>query len=140
MSEATPPARRPLFGLVVIAGLILTVVAGFMIWQQARWLFAAPLAVAFHEYEMEGDKASVSHAEVRKFISLDLLAADELAKTGGFDCKALRLGGPLVVCYRDVWTGLCKDLWSLELTYDDKKKITRANGRKRRVCLFGSGS
>ena len=122
--------------LLVILGPLAAVVAGTMIWQQVRWTFATPLATAFHQHERDSDEVSVRNAQVRKFIALGLLEADELAKAAGFDCKGLKNTKSLVVCYRDVWTGLCKSIWSLELTYDDKNKITRANGRIRKICLF----
>lgn len=135
MTNAGVPAGRPVLGLAVIAGLLVMILAGVMIWQQARWVFASPLAVAFHQQEMDTDKVSVDGPEIRKFISLALVEADKLAKTGGFDCKGLTFSSSLVVCYRDIWTGLCSEIWSLELVYDDQRKITRANGRKRRTCL-----
>ena len=136
MSDDDAPAGRPLVGLFAVFGLLLVVAVGLFVWQQARWTFAAPLAVAFQEHAVDDGNTSIRHAAIRKFIALDLLAAGELAGSAGFDCKALKIGRSLALCYRDVWTGLCKELWSLELIYDGKNKIKQATGRKRRVCLW----
>ncbi len=137
MSEPGSTTRRPLVGLLVVAGVLLGVVSGVAVWQQVRWAIATPLATAFHDHVEDWGGTNIRHAEIRKFISLDLRTADELARSAGFHCRGLTVGKSLVLCYRDVWSGLCKELWSLELVYGRENKITRATGRKRAICYLG---
>ena len=135
MNEPKPPLRRPVLGLVVVALLFLIPIGAVLIWQQVRWTFASPLAIAFHEHDVSAGE-QIRHKQIRKFLWKEAAEANEVAKTAGFDCKAYRAAAGLGVCYRDVWSGLCKDIWSLQLIFDKNKQIFKSTGRKRRVCLF----
>lgn len=120
-----------------LCAVVVLIVAGIYAWQNLRWTFASPLALAFHEQDMSGrSTASFSHAEVRKFIALDLNEADALAKLGGFDCKALTIATSQAVCYRDILQGLCKQLWRIQLIYGTDAKITRATASIRQTCWW----
>lgn len=136
MNEELPPSKRPLLGLVVVALVFLIPIGAALLWQEARWMFADPLAIAFRDHDVNKDGNAVYGAEIRKFINMEPLKAEELAEAAGFDCKALAFANSLAVCYRDVWTRLCKNIWNLQMVLDNKKKIIQASGRKRRVCLF----
>ena len=136
MTEDRPPTKRPLLGLVVVALVFLIPIGAALLWQEVRWISADPLAIAFRDHSIEKDGNEVYGAEIRKFINTDILKAEEQAEAAGFDCKALAFANSLAVCYRDVWTRLCKDIWNLQMVFDNKKKIIQANGRKKRVCLF----
>ena len=131
-----PPVRRPIWGFIVFVLLLVALVGSFAAWQKVRWWFAPPLATAFLEQPYDNDSAGIGGPELRKFISMDLLAGGELAEAAGFDCRGLRFGANLALCYRDIWTGLCKEVWSLELIYDKDRKISKSSGLKRRVCYF----
>ncbi|NNE24471.1 MAG: hypothetical protein HKN11_17865 [Rhizobiales bacterium] len=122
-------------GLVVVGLLFLIPIGSVLVWQQVRLMFASPLALVFHAHDVSnGDQ--IRHKQIRKFLWKEAAEANEMAKSAGFECKGLKTTRRLGVCYRDVWTGLCKDIWSLQLIFDNNKQIIQSSGRKRRVCLF----
>ncbi len=128
------PVLKPLLVTLALIGII---VAGFFGWQQLRWQFATPLAVAFHEQDIgERITHSFSHAAVRQFISLKALDAEKLANESGFDCKAFTFAAGQAVCYRDLFQGLCKHLWRIQLVIDKETTVSRATASIRRTCLW----
>ena len=129
--------KQVLQALGVAAAIFAAIAAGIYGWQQLRWTFASPLELAFYEQDLT-DKFTVSfsHAEVRKFISLDLVAAGELGSKSGFDCKALTIARAQAVCYRDILDGLCKQLWRVQLIYGKDNKIARATASIRKTCFW----
>ncbi len=121
--------------LLITVAIPLLAIAVMLAWQSLRWTFASPLALAFEEQTIEGSvTASFSHAEVRKFIQLDVKAADDLATAAGFDCKALVTAPSNAVCYRDIIEGLCKQLWRIQLFIGKNNKITRSSASIRQTC------
>jgi len=135
MNRSKPPLRRPLLGLVVVALLFLIPIGSVLIWQKVRLMFASPLELAFYEHDVSAGE-DIRHKEIRKFLWKEAAGAHEMAKSAGLDCKGLQAGSRLGLCYRDVWTGLCKDIWNVQLIFDKNKKIFKSTGRKRRACLF----
>lgn len=135
MSEPKPPLRRPLLGLVVVALLFLIPIGSVLLWQQVRWTFASPLELVFQEHDVSAGE-EIRHKEIRKFLWKKAAEANEMAKTAGFECKAYKAAAGVGVCYRDLWNGICKDIWSLQLVFNNDKEIQQSTARKRRVCLF----
>jgi hypothetical protein len=128
-------ALKPLLITFALIGLV---IAGFFAWQHLRWQFASPLALAFHDQQI-GKRAthSFSHAEVRKFISLNPFDAEKLANEAGFDCKAFTFAAGQAVCYRDIFQGMCSQLWRVQLVIDTKTTtVSRATASIRQTCLW----
>ncbi len=137
MEEQRRPAN-PVTGLILIALIIGIIVGSIAIWQSIRWWFEHPLALEFHESDTELTGATVQGPEVRRFIAMEVLEAGRHAEAAGFDCKGYKFTRQAAVCYRELWVGICRELWSIDMNFDENKKVSRVQARKRRTCYVGS--
>ena len=121
--------------LIITAAIPGLAIAVTLAWQSLRWTFANPLALAFHDQDIAGTgSTSFTHAEVRKFISLDIESAAVRARDSGFTCSAALITRAQTVCYRDIVEGLCSQLWRVQLVFDEKATVNRAAASIRQTC------
>jgi hypothetical protein len=121
--------------LIITVAIPLLAIALTLTWQSLRWTFASPLALAFHEQEITGSAStSFSHAEVRKFVALDIESAAVRARDSGFSCSAALITRAQTVCYRDIVQGLCTQLWRIQLVFGEDATVSRASASIRQTC------